>query len=241
MPSSALQKFSDRVLEVKRLLSLCTPEEADYKIMRENAPRDEALLRGAHVLLCSHLEGFFEDLISDLVEVYDSLAEQVAILPEELRAHQVLGQPAKWDNKEPAKRWVVVQEWAAHPLVNEAAAKPPKCLEASLHVSGFSNPGTGEIEDLFKTVGIPEVWKVFRELEPDQIFEKSIDAIVNRRNQIAHGKADATITLADAHGYLRRAERVAEVFDLIVFAAVNHRLQTPDCWVALEVKISATI
>ena len=67
MPSSAFKKFGDRILEVKRLHSLCTREDEDYRIKKSNAERDEALLRGAHVLLCSHLEGYFEDLISDVI------------------------------------------------------------------------------------------------------------------------------------------------------------------------------
>jgi anthranilate/para-aminobenzoate synthase component II len=33
------------------------------------------------------------------------------------------------------------------------------------------------------------------------VIVSTVDAIVDRRNQIAHGKADATITLTDAHLY----------------------------------------
>jgi len=234
MPSLALSKFENRVLEVKRLLSLCTPEEADYRIKKESASRDEAILRGAHVLLCSHVEGYFEDLIADLIAAYDKLAGQVDMLPVELRAHQVIGPGAKWELKEPAKRWQAVQTWAAHPLLRADVAKAAGCLEASLHTDGFSNPGTTEIEWLFKTVGITDVWAAFKSIEPDQIYSKTVDVIVNRRNQIAHGKADATVTLADAVKYVQRAERVAEVFDSVVTTALNNQLKITDCWVALE-------
>lgn len=234
MPSLALSKFENRVLEVKRLLSLCTPEEADYRIKKESASRDEAILRGAHVLLCSHVEGYFEDLIADLIHAYDKLAKQVDTLPEELRAHQVMGPGAKWDMKEPSKRWQTVQAWATHPLVHANVAKAAGCLEASLHTDGFSNPGTTEIEWLFRTVGISEVWAVFKGIEPDQIYSKTVDAIVNRRNQIAHGKADATVTLADAVTYVQRAERVAEVFNSVVTTALNNQLKIADCWAELE-------
>lgn len=132
--------------------------------------RDEALLRGAHVLLCSHLEGYFEDLISDLVDAYDKLTSQVNALPDELRARQVMGAPSKWEIKDTTKRWQIVQEWASHPLVKNEGAKPQGCMEPALHIDGFSNPGTNEIKTLFETVGIGDVWVKFKAIEPDQIL-----------------------------------------------------------------------
>lgn len=234
MPSAALSKFSGRILEVKRLLSLCVPNDADYRLKMESAAKDEALLRGAHVLLCSHLEGYFEDLVSDVIEAYDGLAEDIKLLPETLRAHQVMGAASKWDVKDPVKRWQFVQAWASHPLVQADGKKSPGCLEVDVHINGFANPGTGEIEELFKTVGIANVWSIFKTLEPDQIVVSTVDAIVNRRNQIAHGKADATITLTDAQLYVQRAERIAEVFSQIVTNSINQQLALHDCWGTLE-------
>jgi HEPN superfamily RiboL-PSP-like protein len=234
MPSGAFTKFALRILEVKRLLSLCTPEDADYRIKKDNVERDDALLRGAHVLLCSHLEGYFEDLVSDLISAYDHLASHVALLPDELRAQQVTGGSSKWEVKDPRKRWQTVQAWSIHPLIQSDAEKPIGCMEASLHIDGFSNPGSNEIETLFRTVGISDIWASFRVVEPDQLIFQSVNAIVHRRNQIAHGNADATITLSDANLYVQRAERIAEVFEQLIFAEINHRLTFQDCWSALE-------
>lgn len=234
MPSPAYARFALRMLEVKRLLSLCAPDNADYRIKKENASRDEALLRGAHVLLCSHLEGFFEDLVSDLVDAYDKLTDQINLLPEALRAHQVMGARSRWEIKDPEKRWQTVQAWASHPLLQGGAAKPRGCMEAALHIDNFSNPGSVEIDELFKTVGLADIWSRFKAIEPDQIIAQSLNAIVLRRNQIAHGKADATITLADAHLYVERAERVADVFEQVISEEVNLRLNITDCWVLLS-------
>lgn len=234
MPSAAFRQFTERMLEVKRLLSLCAPEDADYRIKKENVARDDAILRGAHVLLCSHLEGYFEDLIRDLIQAYDSLATEVAQIPERLRARQVMGEASKWEIRDPIKRWKAVRVWASHPLVNDGCKKVPGCMEATLHTNGFSNPGTNEIEQLFGSVGIDDVWSQFKAIEPDKLISQSVDIIVNRRNQIAHGKADATITLADAKKYVDRTERLAEVFEQLVTKEINVRLSLPGCWQALE-------
>ena len=190
------------------------------------------------MLLCSHLEGYFEDLIADLIGAYDVLANQVNALPEKLRAWQVIGTTSKWESKDPAKRWETAQQCAIHPLVNADGAKPSKCMELSLHTDGFSNPGTGEIKALFSSVGIEDVWTLFNVVEPDHLVAQSVDVIVHRRNQIAHGKADATITLGDARNYVARAERVAAVFEQLVSAELNNRLSIPDCWQELESKLS---
>jgi hypothetical protein len=112
--------------------------------------------------------------------------------------------------------------------------KPQGCMEPALHIEGFSNPGTNEIEGLFDTVGIRDVWGKFKAIEPDQIVLQSVNTIVNRRNQIAHGKADATITLADAKIYVERAERIAEVFEQVVTAEISKKLGVANCWQQLE-------
>jgi hypothetical protein len=173
-------------------------------------------------------------LVSDLIAAYDHLASHVALLPDELRAQQVTGGSSKWELKDPQKRWQTVQAWSAHPLIQTGAEKPIGCMEAALHIDGFSNPGSDEIQSLFKTVGVPDIWVLFRAIEPDQLIFQSVNAIVHRRNQIAHGNADATITSSDANLYVQRAERIAEVFEQLIFDEINYRLTFQNCWDALE-------
>lgn len=239
MPSPALVKFKDRTREVECLLEICVPDDADPNDKKASFDRDGSILRGAHVLLCSHLEGYFEDLIGDLVAAYDFLVTSISQMPEELRAAQVLGAASKWDQKDPGKRWQTVIAWATHPLIQGGVALPPKCMDADIHVNGFSNPGTTEIEDLFKTVGIQKIWEAFSQHESDKTVKDAVNVIVNRRNQIAHGKLDASITLSDAKIYLQRAERVVAVFDIVVTQVLVDRLGIKDCWEALDVAIQA--
>lgn len=240
MPSPALLKFEDRMREVERLLNLCVPDDADPNEKKEHFERDGSILRGAHVLLCSHLEGFFEDLVADLISAYDHLLTDIAQMPDELRAIQVMGASSKWDQKDPIKRWQTVTAWAAHPLIQLVGITlPPKCMDAEVHTMGFANPGTTEIEDLFKTVGIAKVWDNFAAHENDQIVKNAVNVIVNRRNQIAHGKLDASITLSDATTYMVRARRVATVFDVVVSENLNGRLNTGSCWTDLETALQA--
>ena len=103
-----------------------------------------------------------------------------------------------------------------------------------LHTKGFANPGTTEIESLFKTIGITQVWDEFARLEPDMLVKSSVDAIVNRRNQIAHGNLESTVTRADVETYLTRAQRLAEIMDQLVDLHICSRLSISNVWTLLQ-------
>ena len=233
MNSSAYLKFGLRIEEVKSLLALCS-RHPSLRRRPEKIRRDNALLRGALVLLCSHVEGFFEDIIANLIEVYDKLAVSVDDIPSELRMHQVLGPASLWETKMPEKRWKSVKAWAGHRLMQVAPVAPFSCMDADLHTGNFGNPGTEEIQTLFRTVGIIDIWDRFKIIEPDRAYKIEIDAIVNRRNQIAHGSMNSTVTIADALVYVHRAERIADIFEQIVVDEIHVRLAIDDCWSALD-------
>jgi hypothetical protein len=103
---------------------------------------ETALLRGALVLLCSHIEGYFEELIGDVIFALDTRVQTAARLPDAIRARQVLGDSSKWNNSGYTERWKLVREYAASPLFDDAAAHVPGQLDAGLHTDGFANPGT---------------------------------------------------------------------------------------------------
>ena len=242
MPSPALIAFGQRMSEVRRLLEMCsTSEQTETKARptQEVLQRDRAVLRGALVLLCSHVEGFFEDVVSDAVNVYDRIVSKFEDIPSEITIRQVLGSPRLWELTDTVKRWKAVKKWSAHPLVKDTPSIPPRCFDAELHTVGFANPGTGEIESLLGTIGIKDVWTRFASIEPTRlIFTSAIDTIVNRRNQIAHGDFGSTVTLDDVRTYVSRAERVAEVIDQIVTLDINSRLSLMDCWKSLDEQIN---
>jgi hypothetical protein len=132
----------------------------DSQIRRTVAGRDAALLRGALVLLCSHLEGFFEELIEDALHAFDLLAPTVAAIPLAIRQKQVtyrlrLAEPADLD-----RDWRRLLECVAHPLLQDDHPCLPgtRKIDSELHIKGFANPGTGEIDWLMASIGVSECW-----------------------------------------------------------------------------------
>lgn len=232
--SSALRKLAGRLGEVEALLALCSPPDLDLKEKTAAAARDSALLRGALVLLCSHVEGFFEDLIIDVLAAYELLAGTVGRIPVEIRARQVIGLPTPWDNSDPLKRWDLIQECVRHLLINGDAAITSAAIDAGLHIHGFANPGTAEIGSLFKTVGVMDVWDRFAKVEADRLVKDAVDAIVHRRNQIAHGSMESIVTRADVDIYVARTKRVAEIMDEIVANEIGSRVGKAQIWEIVE-------
>ena len=93
-------------------------------------------------------------------------------------------------------------------------------LNTALHTDGFANPGTTDVKRLFASVGIEEVWTSFAELEPRIAYKNEIDAIVSRRNQIAHGDRNARIVASDLSAYLQNFRHTADIFDELAEAHV---------------------
>ncbi|MGA0607672.1 GmrSD restriction endonuclease domain-containing protein [Phenylobacterium sp. VNQ135] len=152
-------------------------------------------------------------LVTDIIEAVDAGAQTPASIPEAIRVRQVLGDAARWTNADQARRWQMMRQCAASPLFADDTAHTPGVLDAGLHTEGFANPGTGAIKDLFKTVGLIDCWSAFHEIEPQHAFKNEIDAIVARRNQIAHGDMNAAVTDIDVITYSNNFRRTAAVFE----------------------------
>jgi len=217
MPAPCLTLLNSRLREVSCLVSICRSRRV--RQVANFQAEQPALLRGALVLLSSHIEGFFEELIDDVVDAVDTGIQTPSAMPDAIRVRQVLGDPSRWSVSDQMQRWRLVRAAAQSPLFDDNAAHVPGQLDSGLHNDKFSNPGTSEIRDLFRTVGIPDCWIDFHAIEPRNTYKNEIDAIVSRRNQVAHGDMNAIITELDVHAYIKNFRHTATVFAQV---AQNH-------------------
>jgi len=70
--STAFQNFRGRLREVGALRSLCVSEDVAPRKRPRARQINDALCRAALVLLCAHMEGFFEQLINDILLFHES-------------------------------------------------------------------------------------------------------------------------------------------------------------------------
>lgn len=224
----------ERLHEVEALLSLCSRNDQPLKERSEAARKDNAILRGALVLLCSHIEGYFEDLVGDALDTYVKVAADIDDIPKEILAYQIIGRPERWNNCGVLKRWEIVQECIRHPLVCKERSGLAAVIKSEIHTAGFANPGSTEIEDLFKTIGINKVWDQFTKIESDRLIMDTVNIIVHRRNQIAHGQMESTVARDDVEAYVTKSRRLAEVMDSVVGSAICEALKIGCAWSEAE-------
>src|SRR6185503_7650306 len=90
--SPAARLLDDRIAEVITLVRLCPPTDSDPPTRDEARRTETALCRSALVLLCSHMEGFFEDLVEDVLAFHEANETIIASLPVALRVRQAVVQ-----------------------------------------------------------------------------------------------------------------------------------------------------
>ena len=230
-PSRALDRLVQRLDEVHTLVGLCTPEDADLTARLAARQRDAALCRAALVLLCGHMEGFFEEFVEDIVGFHEHHQTPIKDVAVRLRMAQLsrLLRTATGNHEQAA--WDAVQELRQATVADEAASCAPGTLDAELIIDGFAVPGSDEVEGLLASVGIDRVWEG---LPSDKLhLKKSLDALVHRRHPIAHGDASATATRGDLSDYSANMLELAKVLDERVARVLEAQHGATDPWAKL--------
>jgi hypothetical protein len=233
--SRAYVRLAERFGEVRTLLDLCSSPETDPHKRRAAANADAAILRGALVLLCSHLEGFFEDLVSEALRAFDCLAPTVATIPLAIRKRQILYRLRGVVPPNSNPDWERLLECLTHPLLQDDHPCSPgaRKIDSDLHVGGFASPGSSEVDGLMASIGVSECWVVVAERIGNRLGKATVDAVVNRRNQIAHGDLESSVSRSDVEEYVNTLELVCSEFDAVVGEHIAFCTGRSDPWTLL--------
>ena len=85
------------------------------------------------------------------------------------------------------------------------------------------------------SIGVSECWTVVAKTLGSRHGADTIDAVVNRRNQIAHGNLESSVSRPDVEEYIAVLERVCGEFDAVVGQHLASSTGNPDPWGALSV------
>lgn len=231
--SRAYGRLDTRFDEVRTLLKLCSSPESSQQTRRVAA--DGALLRGALVLLCSHLEGFFEELIEDTLRSFNFLAPTIAQIPLAIRKRQVTHRLRLDLPPDLEQDWLGLRECVEHPLLHDDHSCLPgsRRIDSDLHIKSFTNPGSKEIERLMTSIGISRCWTII-EKQLGRHGRDTVDAVVNRRNQIAHGNLESSVSRPDVEDYISVLERVCVEFDAGIGQHITTCTGNANPWSAIE-------
>ncbi len=223
--SPALLKFWINLREVGTLISLSyinetTPKQRDI---------NECLSRASMLLLCSHIESFFEGLIVDILSFHENNQTPVNILPTPLKVTQILSKPLL-DSLSPEKKWKILEAISQNLLTDENQKCRQGIFQEKLHLNGFASPGSSNVENLFKGIGISSIWSLVEQRAGNENSKIRLNVFVSRRNNITHGSSDDKPTIDDVRNYIRDMCLVVKIFNSIVTEYLIDNFNVEDPW-----------
>ncbi|MFI2662460.1 MAE_28990/MAE_18760 family HEPN-like nuclease [Micromonospora carbonacea] len=218
MTSNALSDLGGRLDEVRVLSKLDPARTGDTS----QPATSNAINRGCIVLLCSHLEGFLEDLAIESLDALASFQAPVAQLPLILRALHVEDhlkelEPIK-DRKARAPRIekMFADEggfWTFGSQISTTMLRPKTVC------SQMSNPGSKEVRQFLDLLGV-DIEGHLRETGSLSLLHR-INGLVGNRNSIAHGERGVNPTSGDVDTYLTLVEDLSREIDSALANAVK--------------------
>jgi RiboL-PSP-HEPN len=221
----AARKFLVSLREVGTLTSLSYRNEKKPKHREVN----ESISRAAILLLCSHIESFFEDAIVDILDFHQRNQTPMNILPSKLKFIQTMRKPIS-DSLSYERRWRILEEISKSYFVDENNRCQPGVFKAELHLKGFASPGSEAVESLFDGVGIAKIWNRVENQSGSTTLKRSLDGFVARRNNITHGASSDKPTLSDVKIYIRDMCTIVKIFDRVITNYLVDDFQVSSPW-----------
>jgi hypothetical protein len=223
--SPASIKFFENLKEVGTLISM----------FRANAPtsRDklinQCLPRSSILLLCSHIESFFEDLIVDIIDFHERNQTPVAKLPVKLKSIQTLRKPLI-DSLSLEKKWQIITSISQSSFTDESQLCTQGMFNSDLHTKGFASPGSTAVESLFDGIGISKIWNLIEETDSSINLKRSLNVFIERRNGITHGASSDKPTIKDVKNYICDICQIVRIFNLIITEYLVNEFEITDPW-----------
>lgn len=219
--STAFKRLETRLDEVHHL-NLVAKKYIQLKSIindPDKSAHTNALVRAATVLLSSHIQGYIEDL-SDVVLnrlVEDNIGSHH--VPDSLRFHAAktaIKELKEADNYSAIKK---IREFNVtyDDILRLSGPVSPDFL-GSEYKDGFGNPTVKEISRFFGRFGLNDfLGQMGKRLKSEwPIVENAVNQIVDRRNKIAHGDIQATLTVLELSQYIKLSRKFASSTDRVV-------------------------
>jgi hypothetical protein len=223
--SPASRKFLVSLREVGTLTSLSYPNEKTSKHREIN----ESISRASILLLCSHIESFFEDAIVDILDFHQRNQTPMKMLSPKLKFIQTMRKPIS-EKLSYDKRWKILEEISKSNFVNDNNHCQPGIFNTELHLKGFASPGSEAVENLFDGIGISKVWDRIENQFGSATLKRSLDGFVARRNNITHGASSDKPTLSDVKIYIRDMCTIVRMFELVITDYLTNDFNVSSPW-----------
>jgi hypothetical protein len=226
--SLALTVLHERLFEVQLLQDLSPVPAGSLPATPEAALAAQAINRGSVILLCSALEGFAEDLLSEAVEAMVAAGLSVSVLAPYLRQRHAERQVRELAAITDTSKFVALLKALVHdnrPLI-ESGRLAPGSIDVDKLRYGFATPTPDEIAKLFRMIGLDKAQVLERPFASYRMRTHvigSISSLVEVRQPLAHGGAGSVSVTS---GDVARYAGAVRVFAARLDAAVADRLRS---------------
>lgn len=205
--SRAFKRFDSRLEEVDhlRVLSRANHERLRRKEINQGF-HSNALIRGATVLLSSHIQGYIEDLADLLIARVVASGNDGNVLPDTFRYFVMKGELTRIVQSDSPNNIIkTVRHIVAnrHELLSLDTPLPSSLPDEKFKDS-FGNPTTKEIGKFLTRLGILDLKNSLKKYLKNETYiaSNAVDQIIDRRTKIAHGDPLATLTPEEFTKYL---------------------------------------
>lgn len=186
--SNAYSGFLERLSEIEVMLDILESKgdtQTDWK-------KDSAIIRSCIVLMSSHFEAFFEEIVSEYIDFLNSSKIKATKLPKTVKATQVDAE---------LKIIAETKDWSKRVAKIENLFSVNHALWTRMHIptlksdqitKDFNNPGSKQIERLFNYLDIDSFFDkialLYKKSDLAELFTEAVDTFVSIRNKISHGE-----------------------------------------------------
>jgi hypothetical protein len=215
--SNSYKRFLERLGEIDTLLSVL-PTSGMISI---DWRRSSAIIMSCIVLMCSHFEAYFEELVSEYIDFLNAKRVSISKIPSSIKAIQV---------KEEFDKIAEIKDWQKKVVRIERCFLTHHILWSKAHpselndkpiIEEFDNPGSKQIETLFSYLNVNSFFKqiAVRYKKPDleEHFKQAINTLISLRNRISHGEpSDCRQTKDDVLRHMKYLKALALATDKLI-------------------------
>lgn len=232
MPDTSIAwvAFLDRLREVAQLWR-ADPSSPYYLAASGTAPNlrlSSALGRSSVLLTCGHLQGYVESVVQEFLERIDDVGVVAGQLPSTLRGELCVRYPYAAPN---AKRFAKAEEVHRSylPLWMDDAPIPPGTLRTDSLVDSVWNPWPHKVVELLGRIDIDLSDRVASAQGAQYWLDLCtyVNELIEKRNGIAHGDENVSVTPDDARRYMQWSTRLARACEVALADALEPLVGQP--------------
>lgn len=210
MPSKSKEKFDERIKEIIIIQEM--RQGITLKESSEERNQENAINRASIVMLCSHVEGYMEDILEEFIGSIRESGVDCKRIPTILKV--MLCKPGlkslnNSDQNVLARRipdFIKNYEaiwWSEEKMDSE---RFPEFIRRDWQIG---NPWPDVILTYLEKIGIGDFWD-----DSNRTLKGDLQTLVDKRNLIAHGHFEATATRDDVNRYVESAKKLVDFLDV---------------------------